>query len=169
MHCHTLAEVRGVEQSVDLLLIGLEGLVFDEACDISGVWRQACKIQAEPSKQSSFICLGRETHPFPFQPSQNERVDFIHGGTRPFDSGRLGLGGSFEGPVRTPFRPLVNPVPDLLDLLWRGMPLGVGWRHAGQLLRVAHALVESALGCFARNDDLISSPVGKGSLAGVET
>ena len=168
LHRHAFAVVRGVEQAVDLLLVGVRAGVGEELPHIGGLWRQARQIETQSAQQGSAIRLLREPQLQSPQPPQHERVDLV-GRPACLDDVRdrrphRGL----KGPVRCPLGASVDPASDRFHLVRRGVAVRRWRRHARYLLRVAHPLEEPAGLGVARDDHLVAAAVGERAFTGVE-
>ena len=77
LHGHALAVMRRVEQTIDLLLVGVGRLVGEERRDLFGSGRQAGEVEGDAAEQGDAVGFGRGLQAFGFEPGEDEVVDRI--------------------------------------------------------------------------------------------
>ena len=168
LHGHTLAVVRRAQKLVNALLVSVGRRVSQKGIELGGRRRQTGQVEGHPPEQSRFVSFGRGLQSLGLEARQDEVVDGV---ARPGVVLHLGCGGPLgrnECPVQFPFRSLINPLADQLDLLRGQASVGIGGRHAERRVFGAHLLVKLAFGALPGNDHLVSAPVLENTLLGIE-
>ena len=113
---HAFAVVRRSQHVVHQCGVSAAIMVGEERLHLFWRRRQTTQVQAEPADQRARLCLCLRRQLFLLQPFQHECVDGISHPVSIAHLGRGRAGRRRECPVLLPVRPLINPLPQLVDL-----------------------------------------------------
>ena len=101
--------MRRVKQAIDLFLIGVRRVVFQERIEFLQRRRQADQVEAQPPQKGRLVGLRSVREAFAFKPRENKHIDRVATPRRVGDPRGLGTDRRHERPMGLILRALFDP------------------------------------------------------------